>query len=123
MRQMQEHFETDGSGYWSDEQRKVRCIGMTLPYVDEGDLADPDCENPTGPTFGELRLHFDKRTWDCPKHGLIYTDDQFEAQFKEFLEREGYAADGVSYSEQGMQGSDYVSFDVDGPFITSWRNK
>ena len=102
-------LHTDGSGYWSREAREVRVTALSVPYVnDEQD-------------FGELRVYFDTKTWDTRKHGLIYTDDLFEDELKDFLEALGFDAGDVSYSEQGMQGDNYVSLDVGGKFIASWN--
>jgi len=71
-------------------------------------------------TFGELRVYFDTETWDTRDHGLIYTDDQFERELKSFLEALGFDVTDVGYSEQGMQGDNYVSLDVGDKFIASW---
>jgi len=56
------------------------------------------------------------------KDGLIYTDGQFAEDLANFLVAHGLDA-GASYSEQGMQGDDYVSLDVEGKFIASWEAK
>ena len=72
--------------------------------------------------FGELRVYFNTKTWDISKHGLIYTDSQFLRDLIRFLAAHGLALD-VDYSEQGMQGDDYVSLDVEGKFIASWDAK
>jgi hypothetical protein len=39
-----------------------------------------------------------------------------------FLDEHGLSAN-VTYSEQGMQGDNYVSLDVGANFITSWEAK
>ena len=54
------------------------------------------------------------------QHGLIYTDAQFKRELRSFLETQGLDATDVSYSEQGMQGDNYVSLDVGDKFIASW---
>ena len=101
-------LHTAGDGYWSEKSRAVRITKLKLGYVSD----DED--------FGELRVYFDTKTWDTRKHGLIYTDDLFEDELKDFLEALGFDAGDVSYSEQGMQGDNYVSLDVGGKFIASW---
>ena len=73
--------------------------------------------------FGELCVYFNDRHWDVNIDGLIYTDPQFMAELKQFLVAHGLAGTDVSYSEQGMQGDDYVSCDVGAEFIASWRAK
>jgi hypothetical protein len=102
-------FNTDGSGYWSNKAKGVEIVDMRLGYVsDEKD-------------FGELCVYFND-TWDTQKDGLIYTDKLFLFQLQMFLEEHGLSAN-VEYSEQGMQGDDYVSLDVGGEFIANWEAK
>ena len=101
-------LHTDGSGYWSNHKAAVRVCDMELAYVDQ--TAE----------FGELRVYFDESTWDTELHGLIYTDSGFITELKGLLADRGIIG-GVSYSEQGMQGEDFVSFDVDGEFIRAWQ--
>lgn len=101
-------FETMGDGYWSDVARPVQCTKIAVPYIsDEED-------------FGELRVYFDTRTWDVRKDGLIYTDSLFLTMLREKLTEIGFAGADVDYSEQGMQGNNYVSLDVGEKFLRSW---
>jgi hypothetical protein len=93
---------TNGKGYWSNVAQAVNVTGATVAYVnDEGD-------------FGELRVYFNN--WDTNKLGLIYTDKQFMREFKEVLATKLGFTDAqlknVCYSEQGMQGDNYVSMDI-----------
>ena len=102
-------LNTNGSGYWSDVAKAVRIVDMQLGYCsDEKD-------------FGELCVYFNTADWDVEKDGLIYTDKQFKAELNAFLAQHGLPA--VDYSEQGMQGDNYVSCDVDADFITAWDAK
>ena len=104
-------MHTAGNGLWSGEERAVRITDMKLGYVsDELD-------------FGELQVKFDRRTWDVNQHGLIYTDRQFMRELQAFLTEHGLVGSDVSYSEQGMQGDDYVSCDIGKPFLDSWTAK
>jgi hypothetical protein len=54
--------------------------------------------------------------WDTDKLGLIYTDKQFMREFKEVLATKLGFTDAqlnkLCYSEQGMQGNNYVSMDI-----------
>ena len=103
-------FNTAGDGYWSNVRKAVEITDMRLGYVsDEGD-------------FAELCVYFNTATWDVESDGLIYTDKDFIAEMRMFLEQHGLSAD-VDYSEQGMQGDDYVSFDIGSNFIASWEAK
>ncbi len=103
-------FSTSGDGYWSNVQKTVEITDMRLGYVsDEGD-------------FGELRVYFNTDTWDVNKDGLIYTDKLFKQDLMAFIKEHGLVVD-LCYSEQGMQGDDYVSLDVGKDFLDSWAAK
>ena len=103
-------FSTAGDGYWSNVSKDVEVTDMQLGYVnDEQD-------------FGELRVYFDTDTWDVNKHGLIYTDSKFKQDLMQFVKQQGLVVD-LCYSEQGMQGDDYVSLDVGAEFLDSWARK
>lgn len=108
MRKLQATLHTLGDGYWSTAARAVTVTAVNLAYTnDELD-------------FGELRVYFDTKTWDVTKHGLIYTDSDFLADLKQLLTDMGCDASDVSYSEQGMQGDNYVSLDVGACFINTY---
>jgi hypothetical protein len=110
MRTINQGVWTDGSGYWSNAVKEVRVLALNVPYVnDEGD-------------FGELRVYFDTKTWDINEDGLIYTDRAFLQDLRNLLTGIGLAGDDVDYSEQGMQGDEYVSLDVGKDFVDSYRN-
>ncbi len=102
-------FNTNGTGYWSNVAKAVRIVDMRLGYVsDEED-------------FAELCVYFNTEDWDVEVDGLIYTDKQFEAELNAFLLAQGLCE--VHYSEQGMQGEDYVSCDVGEEFLQLWKQK
>jgi hypothetical protein len=102
-------FNTNGKGYWSRTAKAVRIEDMRLGYVsDEKD-------------FGELCVYFNTEDWDVNTEGLIYTDKQFMRDLNAFLAQQGLPA--VSYSEQGMQGDNYVSCDVEEAFLQAWEAK
>jgi len=104
-------MSTKGDGYWSDVAKAVTVTDMQLGYInDEKD-------------FGELRVYFDTRSWDVRKDGLIYTDSQFISQLREFCNVQQLDGNDVDYSEQGMQGNNYVSLDVGKNFLDSWAKK
>jgi hypothetical protein len=104
-------FNTAGDGYWSNVSKAVEVTDMKLGYVsDEGD-------------FGELRVYFDTATWNVDKDGLIYTDSLFKQDLMQFVAEHGLVGSDVDYSEQGMQGDNYVSLDVGKPFLTAWASK
>ncbi len=101
-------LQTAGNGYWSNVQRSVEITHLQLAYTnDELD-------------FGELRVRFNTNTWDVNQHGLIYTDSLFLEQLKDLITAKGFDASDVTYSEQGMQGDNYVSCDVGECFINTF---
>lgn len=104
MKHYQDKIETSGTGLWSAVRKEVTVIGYSVPYCNE----ESD--------FGELRVYFDTATWDVNEDGLIYTDEQFLDAV-----REAFATDDIEYSEQGMQGDDYVSFDVGSEFLSMYK--
>lgn len=103
-------LHTDGKGWYSNQARPVIITKMELSYDnDDGD-------------FGELRVYFDTDSWNTEVHGLIYTDKQWIKELRAFLKNHSYkGVNDVNYSEQGMQGDDYVSLDVRKAFIDSWK--
>ena len=101
---------TCGNGFWSLEKREVKINKLGLDYIAYYD----------GEFHSELRAYFTKRDWDVEKHGLIYTDDLWLKEFRSELKRVGFSAPAiksVNYSEQGMQGDNYVSLDVGDKFV------
>jgi len=108
---MQTIFSTCGDGYWSNVAKPVQITDMRVAYVnDEKD-------------FGELRVYFNTKFWNVNEDGLIYTDRNFLAELREFLNTHKLAGADVDYSEQGMQGSNYVSLDVGEKFLAAWDAK
>jgi hypothetical protein len=105
-------LRTSGSGIWS------RCITGGI-HVTRLELAYLNKDR----DYGELRAHFDPKTWNVKTRGLIYTDPGFETSLRAALVTMGFsekAAAAVGYSEQGMQGDDYVSLDARKPFVYEW---
>ena len=103
-------LSTCGDGYWSNVAKPVLVTDMQLGYVnDEGD-------------FGELRVYFNTATWNVDTDGLIYTDSLFKQDLMQFVKQQGLVVD-LCYSEQGMQGDNYVSLDVGKEFLDSWAAK
>ena len=102
--------KTDGKGFWSGTVITVKINRVRLAYIDE-DTGD----------FGELRAYFDPKEWDVDNDGLIYTDMMWKHSFLTCMENVlGFSPDAtldVSYSEQGMQGENYVSMDVGAQFL------
>lgn len=103
-------IHTAGNGCWSKQERSVHCYKFDIAYL-SGD-------------FGELRVYFTKRSWNPMKYGLIYTDTLWLKEFRTHLVSIGFspgAAKNVDYSEQGMQGHNYVSLDFGKKFYSEWK--
>jgi len=101
-------INTSGDGFWSGSVKEVSVLNITVPYMNDAE------------DFGELRVYFDTDSWDIHEDGLIYTDKNFQKVLKLLLTKHGLYSDDVSYSEQGMQGEDYVSLDVGKKFLSTW---
>lgn len=108
-------FNTNGKGYWSRTAKAVRIVDMVL---DVGTEYEDD-----NTIFGEFRVYFNTDDWYTSEDGLIYTDKQFMSELREFLNVHGLPGKDISYSEQGMQGYDYVSCDAGKEFYTAWIAK
>ncbi len=67
-------------------------------------------------SFGDLRVYFDTSVWDTEQDGLIYTDSLFLKELEDSLNKMGIHCK-MDYSEQGMQGDDFVSLDCDSSII------
>lgn len=101
-------IQTGGNGLWSSVEKDVRLTKLTVDTWE--DLDEDMC--------GEMRVYFDTATWNVYEDGLIYTDEQFKGRLSLLLKIKGFDADDwFGYSEQGMQGDDYVSFDVGGKLL------
>lgn len=113
---------TDGKGLWTEDARPVHIHKLDIGYSSL-------VYYPEEPFHGELRAYFDPHgfaagSWHTGAYGLVYTDKLWMKEFKAELRRIGFsikAVQGVSYSEQGMQGEDYVSMDINAAFYGSWK--
>lgn len=99
---------TGGNGLWSDAVKAIQVMRVELAYCnDEGD-------------FGELRAYFNTSHWNVEVDGLIYTDDVWINEFRALMRSLGFtrnAVNDITFSEQGMQGDDFVSMDVGEDFL------
>jgi hypothetical protein len=100
---------TDGKGYWSTVARKsIRIDRVAIASVsDDGE-------------YGELRAYFDESEWNVESDGLIYSDQAWMKSFRSCMATLGFSVQAlaaISYTEQGMQGTEYVSLDVGQDFL------
>ena len=101
-------LHTDGKGLWTQFEKMVTVTRIRV-----------DNQNEEG-DFGELRAYFDTRTWNADEVGLIYTDPRWLSELRSLMRTLGFSTRAcldITYSEQGMQGDDYVSMDVGAYFM------
>lgn len=95
-----------GNGLWSEKSMtnlKIHILPQTEFWQDKSDSAP----------VGQLNVYFNPRIWNTDKLGLIYTDSLFLTHVRRLLKAERFFHfQDLDYSEQGMQGDDYVNFDV-----------
>jgi len=109
MKKIDTILNTDGHGLWSNVARPVHVTAINVHKA--------NCE---------LRVYFNTDTWDVEEVGLIYTDILWQRELRAHLVALGFSCEavaGVGYSEQGMQGDDYVSLDVTPLFVDEWKSK
>jgi hypothetical protein len=104
-------LHTAGDGFWSETAKEVRITEVRMTYIDpeEG--------------YGLLNIYFNTDDWRPDRDGLIYTDSLFIKELRDFLTSQGYAGDDVGYSEQGMQGDNFVNLDAGKAFADSYIAK
>jgi hypothetical protein len=108
-------LKTSGKGLWSTEAREVVVTDFDIGWVSDEDWDDE--------VHGELRVLFDATSWKVNKHGLIYTDPCFLKELRALLRKMGLKGEDVHYTEQGMQGHNYVSLGFGKKFYRSWQKQ
>lgn len=101
---------TNGKGLWSNVAKKVKVVSLEKVYESEDGK------------FSDYELTIDN--WNTVVEGLIYTDPKFIRELRRILKDSGFK--GVStldYTEQGMQGDDYVSLSSGPEFSKSYTQK
>ena len=98
---------TKGDGCWSIAQRTVNCK-LVVDNIYESPNESKYCKY-----YGQINIYFPKKDWDIEKHGLIYTDSAFLKDARDILKNAGFTHyRDFEYSEQGMQGDNYVNCDL-----------
>ena len=108
-------LKTSGKGLWSTEAREVVVTDFDIGWVSDEDWDDE--------VYGELRVLFDTTSWKVNKHGLIYTDPCFLKELRALLRKMNLKGEDVDYTEQGMQGHNYVSLGFGKKFYRSWQKQ
>jgi hypothetical protein len=98
-------FVTTSGGWWHNvEGRKVKILALKTDEY-------------------SLNAYFSRDTWDVREDGLLYTDDAVQTQIEDYLIAQGMdekivrgknekGQHNFSDSEQGLQGSRYINFDI-----------
>lgn len=95
-----------GNGLWSSEIKDVLITRLQQKYVSESG-------------HGYFDAYFTKKSWNPYKCGLIYTDRTFIQELRKTLVVLGFSEKVVkhlTYTEQGMQGDNYVSLEANAAF-------
>lgn len=117
--------KTDGKGLWNKVERKINHKRSQI-RIHEWSVQDFLETNKKRYLYGEFRVFFNKKDWNIYNHGLIYTDPQWLNHFRTYLMSIGFskkASRDVDFSEQGMQGDNYVSLDIGYLFIKEYLLK
>lgn len=106
---------TSGKGLWSDTPKAIKIKKLVIEYDNESNQDDKSGDG------GSLKVYFNKSDWKTDRDGLIYTDPKFLKELISFLKNDmnikSATSSNIGYSEQGMQGSDYVDLDVSTKFL------
>ncbi len=104
---------TKGDSYWSHADATT--VSITKLEMEVGE-AYVDLYQYTARLPIYLKAFFPKKSWNTDKYGLIYTDTlwvkHFRAEFKAQFPAFAWMASKIDYTEQGMQGDNYVSLAV-----------
>lgn len=101
---------TKGDSFWSHAAPTTVTISKVELEVGEAyvDLWDYRVCLPV-----YLKAFFPKKSWNTDKQGLIYTDSlwlkNFRVEFKTRFPAMAWMANKIDYTEQGMQGDNFVS--------------
>jgi hypothetical protein len=92
---------TNGKGFWSNTVAEVNIVGYELTHL--------TCYR--NDYYSYTKLYFDN-SWNTKEYGLIYTDPLFikdvTLNLKPILKFKS-----IDYTENGMQGNNYVSLECD----------
>jgi hypothetical protein len=96
-------LHTNGKGLWSGEKRATK-----VKRIDVEDSSDS-----YGKHHYMVNVYLYRGTWNTDKHGLVYTDKLWIKELRDVMVDAGFKhLKKIDYTEQGMQGDDYVSLEV-----------
>ena len=90
-------IQTGGDGLWSSRSAIVEVTSLTVKWE--------------GGKVVEINVSFDPNTWSVEHYGLIYTDKLFLEGLRQKISELCGNNTTLDYTEQGMQGEDYVSLE------------
>jgi len=90
-------IQTGGDGLWSSRSAVVEITNITIKWEGGGVV--------------DINATFDTNTWNVEHHGLIYTDKLFLEGFRRKISEACGSNTTLDYTEQGMQGDDYISLE------------
>ena len=90
-------IQTGGDGLWSSRSAIVEVTSLTVKWE--------------GGNMVEINVSFDPNTWSVEHYGLIYTDKLFLEGLRQKISELCGNNTTLDYTEQGMQGEDYVSLE------------
>lgn len=100
---------TNGRGLWSETKRTThtRRLKLWLDSINDGNGL-----------LVSVQAYFPRKEWNTKRDGLIYTDEGWLSQFRRDFNNRRFvkgliAQRNLDYTEQGMQGEDYVSLEFD----------
>lgn len=95
-------FGEDSDCLWANQPKELsfKVVEVDVPYVAE--------EGYKGFISVNMRL----QDYDEEKIGSVYTDTKFLKNVRDIVEQANLNPDSINYSEYGLQGKDYVNFDV-----------
>ena len=96
-------LHTNGKGLWSPCKKATK-----VKSIDIEDVSDS-----YGNHHYYVNVYLYKSTWNTNTDGLVYTDPQWIKELREVMRDAGFKHwKKIDYTEQGMQGDDYVSLEI-----------
>lgn len=86
---------TSGKGLWTIQKKSIKIKRINIESSKEDSMY--------------IEVFFSEKDWNTTKDGLIYTDIKWLREFRQGLKDQKIPTAGIDYTEQGMQGRDYVS--------------
>lgn len=109
-------ISTGGDGLWSNTKKYVKVENIEVivksNYLESNNSDSWDLNEWNAYLESTCDIFFDEDSWDIHEEGLIYTDKTFMSEICKILKQYGInqqIINNITYSEQDMQGDDYVN--------------